>query len=523
MTSITKKIPSNVILLFTILLAVFIVPMSLAGTGIILPAIGQILGEKINIVSLQWVAAAFNLFFASFTLLWGALADQFGRAKTFTIGCLMFAIASVASGLASNGYMLDTARAFAGIGAAAVFACGPAILSNNFSGHALTRAFALFGSVAGTGVAFGPTMAGMLLHIFGWQSVFYTHAIALVLVTVFSLTFKEKHVRPNYHAGFDWLGSALFVVGLFALMFAIVQSSQWGVFSIPIVSILIGVVILFVIFIYREKRYRAPMLHLGILKERVFLAMTLVPVVLAFCYVTIILYLPIYLMSVLQFNPVDAGMAIILLTGPVFVLPFLSSKLIQMGLTPKIIISIAMGFMLLSIFSLQTIHPSSSVLGIAFPMLMGGIAMGLSFGTVDGVALSIIPEEKSGMAAGLLNTFRLGSEAIAITIFASVFTSTLYANLSSVGVTLVGTEHLSAWLNAIAEGHVKVSLNSFRETNIALQQYATQQAIISYDKAFHITLWVMSGIGVILTTWILKLLKSPSRSLKSESVSEPIL
>jgi MFS family permease len=520
MKPMTEKIPSKTMLLFTILLAVFIVPMSLAGTGIILPAIGQDLGTKINIVSLQWVAASFNLFFASFTLLWGALADRFGRSKTFTMGCMLFAIASIASGLAPNGYMLDIARAFAGIGAAAVFACGPAILSNNFSGHALTRAFALFGSVAGAGVAFGPTMAGVLLHLFGWQSVFYIHAIALVLVTVLSLTFSNKHTQPEHNVGFDWSGSVLFVVGLFALMFAIVQSSQWGGFSVPIISILVGVVILFTLFVYREKRYPAPMLHLEILKDRVFLAMTLVPVVLAFCYVTIILYLPIYLMSVLQFNPVQAGIAIVLLTGPVFVLPFLSSKLIQIGLTPKTIISIAMGFMLVSIFSLQTINPSSSILSMALPMLMGGISMGLSFGTVDGIALSTIPAEKSGMAAGLLNTFRLGSEAIAITIFASIFTTALYANLHSVGITLVGTEHLSTWLNAVAEGHVNASLSLFKEMSVTAQQYATQQAIVGYDKAFHVTLWVMAGIGVALTAWILKLLKSP-RSLSSEVRNEP--
>lgn len=508
---------SKSILLFTILLAVFIVPMALAGTGIILPAIGQGLGTKINIVSLQWIAPSFNLCFASFTLLWGAWADRFGRARAFTMGCLLFAIASIASGFAPNGYMLDITRAFAGIGAAAVFACGPAILSNNFSGHALTRAFALFGSVAGAGVAFGPTMAGILLHMFGWQSVFYTHAIGLILVTILSLTFKEKHVPSAQNIGFDWLGSSLFVVGLFALMFAIVQSSQWGGFSLPIMSILTGVIILFGLFIYREKRYPAPMLHLDILKERVFLAMTMVPVVLAFCYVTIILYLPIYFISVLQFNPVDAGIAIILLTGPVFVLPFLSAKLIKSGLTPKTIISIAMGFMLFSIFSLQTIHPNSSLLSLAFPMLTGGIAMGLSFGTVDGIALSIIPVEKSGMAAGLLNTFRLGSEAIAITIFAAVFTTALYANLSSVGLALVGPEHLSAWLNAITEGHVNVSLSSFGDISTAAQQqYATQQAIIGYDKAFHTTLWVMGGIGAILTAWILLLLK-PSYSTSSAS------
>ncbi len=509
----TKKDTSNGILLFTILLAVFIVPMALSGTGIILPAIGQSMGSKINIVSLQWVAPAFNLCFASFTLLWGAFADRFGRTKSFTAGCLLFAIASIISGLSSNGYLLDIARALAGIGAATVFACGPAILSNTFSGHALTRAFALFGSVAGAGVAFGPTLAGILLHIFGWQSVFYTHAIGLALVVALSFMFKEKKNYQAHTVSFDWLGSGLFVVGLFTLMFTIVQSSQWGVLSLPIISIFAGAVILFALFIYREKHYLAPMLHLEILKNPTFLAMTMVPVVLAFCYVTIILYLPIYLMSVLHFNPLNAGIAIILLTGPVFVLPFLSAKLIRIGLTPKTIITIAMGFMLFSIFSLQIINPHSTLLALAIPMLTGGISMGLSFGTVDGIALSTISEEKSGMAAGLLNTFRLGSEAIAITIFASIFTTSLYSHLSSIGGALVGVDYLSAWLNAIAAGHIDLNLNSFGVNDASKQTYATQQAIIGFDKAFHVTLWVMGGIGVVLTAWILNLLKSSSKKL----------
>ncbi|TQR23067.1 MFS transporter [Campylobacter sp. MIT 97-5078] len=73
--------------MLAILLAVFVVPSSISGTAIALPFIAQELGN--NVMALQWVVNAFNLFFASFTLIWGAMADRFGAKRCLLVGvCL---------------------------------------------------------------------------------------------------------------------------------------------------------------------------------------------------------------------------------------------------------------------------------------------------------------------------------------------------------------------------------------------------------------------------------------------------
>jgi MFS family permease len=146
---VTTKSSQN-ILLFCVLLAVFVVPTSISGTAIVLASINSELHS--NAVTLQWVVNSFNLTFACFTLAWGGLADVFGSKKSFLLGSTLYFMASIFSWMAQDIYMLDISRAIAGIGGAAIFSCGSAILIKEFSGEQRTKAFALFGTTAGVNI-----------------------------------------------------------------------------------------------------------------------------------------------------------------------------------------------------------------------------------------------------------------------------------------------------------------------------------------------------------------------------------
>lgn len=176
-TQLIETKSSNTMILLCILIAVFVVPTSISGTAIALPAMSSDLHPET--ASLQWVVNAFNLTFASFTLAWGGLADVFGSKRSFIAGAGLYFFASVLSWSAGNIYVLDAARALAGVGGAAIFSCGSAILIQSFSGAQRTRAFALFGTTAGLGITFGPTLSGWLLSVAGWRDIFIIHAIAL--------------------------------------------------------------------------------------------------------------------------------------------------------------------------------------------------------------------------------------------------------------------------------------------------------------------------------------------------------
>ncbi|MEU2128799.1 MFS transporter [Streptomyces sp. NPDC018352] len=280
-----QKGPGRAPALIAVLLAVLVVPMSISGTAVALPGIGA--ATHAALAPLQWVVNAFNVAFACFTLVWGSVADIIGRVRAFAAGVALYAAASLASAFATDVLWLDAARALAGIGGAAIFSCGAAILSTVFEGPARARAFALFGTVAGVGVALGPSLAGVLVQTLGWRWVFAAPAVVLVAVLIaLPAVSRVMPAAPSTGARIDVAGSALFVVAMVLLTTAIVQGSQWGWGSGGVVALFAGALAVLAVFAYVENRREHPMLDLGVLRNRRFVGLCLVPVAGSIGFVT---------------------------------------------------------------------------------------------------------------------------------------------------------------------------------------------------------------------------------------------
>ncbi|MER7171161.1 MFS transporter [Streptomyces mesophilus] len=408
--------------LFAVLLAVFVVPTSISGTAVALPEIGADTGA--GSAALQWVVNAFNVAFACFTLVWGTLADLVGRIRAFAAGAAIFAVASLACALAPNIYVLDGARALAGLGGAAIFACGSAIISSAFEGPARAKAFALFGTIAGIGVALGPTVSGPAVDALGWRWIFGLQAIllAVVLACVPAIA-RRVGDRAARSGRLDVRGAVVFVVAMAAMTYAIVQGSEWGWTAPETLGLLLLSVVLLALFGALSKRTEAPLLDLSVVRNRRFLAYTLVPVAASFGFVTQLTYLPSYLATVAGYSASAAGATMLLLTVPVLALPLVGLKLVERGTSPLAVVFASLVCLVVGDLALLTLGPDSSLLAMAVPMLVTGAGMGLSAGLVDGQALGLVEPEKAGMAAGFLNTLRLGSEAIAVAVFGSALVS----------------------------------------------------------------------------------------------------
>ncbi|MFE0177542.1 MFS transporter [Streptomyces sp. NPDC059002] len=441
--------------LAAILLAVFVVPMSISGTAVALPAIGA--DTHAGAAPLQWVVNAFNVAFACFTLVWGSVADIIGRVKAFAAGAAVYAVASVGSALASDVLLLDVARALAGIGGAAIFSCGAAILSTVYEGPARAKAFALFGTVAGVGVAIGPSLSGALLQAVSWRWVFALHAVALAVVLLaVPVVARAVPATPRTGATVDVPGSAVFVLAMVLLTTAIVQGSQWGWGSPGVLGLFAGAVAALALFGSVEKRRAHPLLDLSLLRDRRFIALCLVPVAGSFGFVTMLTYLPSYLTEVTGRGTGAAGLLMVLLTAPMLVFPLLAAKLVARGVSALTIIYVSLAALVVGDAALTVFGPDVSVAVVALPMVVTGAGMALAAGLVDGQALALVDPAKAGMAAGFLNTLRLGSEAVAVALYGSVLT--------------------------------------------------TLTASRSYDDAFHLMLWGLAGACLVLGAVVLVLL-----------------
>ncbi|MFE6716965.1 MFS transporter [Streptomyces albidoflavus] len=415
------------ITLVVVLLAFVTVPMSISGAAVALPGIGEDLHAAG--APLQWVMNAYNLTFAAFTLVAGSAADLVGRRRTFVAGGAVFALGSLAAAAAPGIVLLDLARALSGIGAAGVFASGGAILATTFDGPARTRAFAALGSAAGVGLAVGPTLSGLLVGGLGWRATFGLHAVVLAVALAGAGYLAES--RAERRPRLDVTGAVVFVAGLGALVLGSVQGPEWGWSSPGVLSLLVAGLGLLAYFGVLQSRSAAPLLDLTLVRNRRFLALCMVPVVATFGFVTLLTYLPTYLVGAGGLSPQRAGTVLLLMTAPVLLAPPLAGALANRGVSTRLLITVALAFFAGGNAWLTVLGPDTPVAVIAGPLLMTGLGAGMSFGVGDGAAMSLVRPEQAGMATGFLNTMRIGSEAIVIAVYGAVLVSLISTRVGS--------------------------------------------------------------------------------------------
>ncbi|MEV6799875.1 MFS transporter [Micromonospora rifamycinica] len=349
--------------------AQFVLPLSLAGTAVALPAIARDLGSQPE--SLQFVVNGFNVCFALFTIVWGRLSDRVGYRRALQAGMALMFTGSVLSSMADSLLMLDIARVIAGIGAASVLTGSATIISHTYSGTARTRAFTAFGAVSGFGLASGPMIAGATVGLVGWRGVFVLHAALMLLALAGS-----PALPPGRH----------------------------------------------------ENTGSGPLLDLSILRNEPFMRMALVPVAGAIGFVALITYLPSAFEAVHGWSTASSGALMMVMTGPVFLSPLIVHHVTARfpWITPGKTAAIALVCLVLGPLGLLTVRPEASPWLAVVPMLLCGLGFGLPLGFVDGEALAAVPAERAGTAAGLFNLLRIGAEALFVAAFGATI-STLVA------------------------------------------------------------------------------------------------
>ncbi|NAW87326.1 MFS transporter [Photobacterium halotolerans] len=490
-------------ILLAVLLAVFVVPSSISGTAIALPYISTDMNS--DVASLQWVVNAFNLTFACFTLMWGKMSDVFGRKRSFVTGACLYALASAGSAWATDILWLDIFRAIAGVGGAAIFSCGSALFIDVFDGKRRTQAFALFGTTAGLGITLGPTMSGILLVLSGWQAIFILHAVVLTLVLCFTVKLPDDRVADRPVGEIDIIGSGLFVSSMFLLMLILSKGYDWGWSSIRSLMSITGSLLLFVAFVRHIRRAANPVLSLSLLSNNRFMGYILVPVVASFTFVTLLTYFPTYLTGAMQMPASAAGLMMLCLTLPVLLFPLIAGRLAAKGVAPSFLMYLSLvcmltggGGLLLGVETMQSVWVSGSCLFVV------GTGMGLSAGLVDGEALSCVEPGDTGMAAGLLNTFRLGSEAIAVALYGSFISSALTA-LVTEQLTDFTTADQGDWVTAMASGNASTLIAEWADDQASIQMsQVTEMLKIAFLITNGLLLTIAAGVSVLA---VLKLRK----------------
>jgi EmrB/QacA subfamily drug resistance transporter len=396
----------------------FIVILDMTIIAIALPSIGQAL--HFSAASLSWVVNAYALTFGGFLLLGGRAADLLGRRRMFTVGLTLFALASLAGGLAANEWQLIAARAVQGLGAAILSPAALSMLATTFSDDAeRAKAMGIWAAVAGSGGGVGVLLGGLLTDGPGWQWVFWVNVpIALGGALLASVLLPETR-QAAATARFDVAGAVSVTGGLTLLVYGLVQaeSSGWG--SSRTALVLLASVVLLAAFVVIELRSEAPLVSFKVVRIRnVSVAITTMLLFAAGVY-ALMFFLSLYLQRVLGYDALHAGLSYIPLATGVLFAPIGSRLAIRIGIRSTLLTGLVLATIGIAWFS-QISAGGSFVGDVLWPSFF--IAAGGQF-TVVGLTLSAmngIPAEETGMVSGLFSTAQQIGAALGVGILATL-------------------------------------------------------------------------------------------------------
>ena len=404
------------IIFSVVAMCTFMATLDSSIVNVALPVITKILGTEIHIA--QWIVTAYLLTISSLLPVFGRAGDMYGQRKILSIGMSIFVVSSVACGFSSTIWILIISRIIQAVGASMMMSNGPAIIATTFPVQERGRALGAIGTVVALGSVTGPALGGILVGMFGWNSIFYINIPIGIAAFTMGRILLPKGLRKD--ETFDFAGSILFTLSISSLLLVLSHGGKWGWQSVQVFSgSIIGVASL-ILFVSTENRVKHPMLDLSLFKNWPFLAGNLSGLLSFMAMFSNAILLPFFLTNIGGLTPSRVGMIItpfplvMGITAPIS--GYLSEKIKPVFLTTAGLSITAAGLATMSLINADT-----SVLHIAMIQGMMGFGNGLFQSPNNNSVISSVPREKMGIAGGMNALMRnigmVTGTAIAVSIF----------------------------------------------------------------------------------------------------------
>jgi EmrB/QacA subfamily drug resistance transporter len=379
---------------------------------------------------LQWVVDVYALALAALVLGAGSLADLYGRRRLYLIGLVLFALASLACGLAPDAGSLVAARGAQGIGGAIMFATTIALINTVYEGRDRGTAFGIWGAVSGAAAAIGPILGGALTEV-SWRWIFYVNLPFCVLAVVLTLRAVAESRQPGAPRP-DLPGIALFTLGAGGLVFGLVRAAADGWDAPAAWAPMAGGLAALAVWVLVELRRQAPMLDVRLFAGRSFTGIMIGSLLLNASAFASLVFTSLWLQSVGGLSPLQTGLVFVPLSLVSFTVAAAAGRALQARPPGPVI---GGGLLLVGAGSLLMALVDG---GSTWRVLVAGLAIlgagvGLATPLLASAALAAVPRERSGMASGAVNTARQLGFALGVAVLGSVFTAGAAGTLRDAG------------------------------------------------------------------------------------------
>jgi EmrB/QacA subfamily drug resistance transporter len=405
-------------------LGVFMVLFDLTLTNLAVPHIMR--GFGTGIAQAEWVMNAFELTLAMTLVVLGRLGDQRGRRRIFITGLFIFLAASIACAAAPGPDWLIGFRVVEGLGAAMMVPQTLSIISAFFPPEKRGAALGAWSAMYGLAMAIGPILSGTIVDAASWRWVFLINIPFGIVCLVLLWRVVPESRDPQASPSLDLPGVVTVSAALFCITFAVIQGQQYGWTSPVILGLFAAGAVLLAVFVFIERRAKAPLLDLGLLRDRNFSAGNAVALLLAFVMLGVFFVMSLFLQSVLGYSAATTGAILSPLSIALMVAAVIAGRAGE-RIAPRWLIAAGLAIVAAGIAVvaghtplMDGISPATRPQDLVAPFLVLGAGVGLAIAPLTSAVMATVAAEKAGQASGVLQTMRQLGAVLGVAVLGAV-------------------------------------------------------------------------------------------------------
>lgn len=384
-----------------------------------LPEIGGALDFSAQ--SLQWVVSAYAVAFGGFLLLGGRAVDLFGPRRVFVAGLALYAVASLAGGLAGGPGPLVAARAVQGLGGALLFPATLTLVSTGFAeGRERNRAFAVWGTAGGSGMILGSLLGGVLTQAFGWEAVFYVNVPLAAAAVLAALPLVPRDAARTTGRRFDLAGALTATAGTTLVVFALVQGPESGWNAPAVAGAAVLGALLLAGFAVIESRSADPLLPPRLLRGRDLRTGVLVTFLYMATFGTLLYFLTVYFQVVHGYDALRTGLAFLVPMAAIVAGSQLAGRLATVrGTRTAMIAALAAGGLGAGVLG-ATLSTGGSYAALLPGLIVLGVGQGAGYTLMFGAATAGTPAHQQGVASAVASTAQQIGGAVGLAVLVAI-------------------------------------------------------------------------------------------------------